>query len=412
MKQKLSQLFGWAALVAIVFGVAQLTEAQSSGGFPSRPTFLSGVVRGLWAMQSCTVGGVACATGTIPTSANPTATVGPTATNGSGTAYMLANAAPPLCETCVFSFTPASGIPLSVTAIGAVGLSLIGGNTSTGAALLFTDGHAGAQAFQAGAGITTAGHFQIYDATGGATRFDMTAAGNVSIPSPVSGSALTVTGATAAGNEISLVAPSGAQAGLWMTDGQTGNGLWQILDGYCGGAAPNTFGLFSNTLNASPFCISATGAITSPSAISAAWPATTTIGGTSVCLSSGTNCPTIPATSTGTGTFAYSSGCTAGTAAGTYAYNKIGNLASVVIVTITASCGTGASAGTALVFTGLAAAITPAANRIVAAPMNTTSGGASSACTFTTGNTLSCVDTNTSTSTGFLVGGSYTYTLN
>lgn len=67
-----------------------------------------------------------------------------------------------------------------------------------------------------------------------------------------SGPAITV-------GKFRLFGPSGSWASAALIDGQTGNTVWQLLDGYCNGASPGTFGVYEG--GSAPLCITSSGVI-------------------------------------------------------------------------------------------------------------------------------------------------------
>lgn len=105
---------------------------------------------------------------------------------------------------------PASTAAITATVTSSVAAAFTGGNTSTGGAISVTDGHTGAQAWQFGVGITTGSHFQIYDATNGATKFDITnSTGLVTIVGGIHGSHYQFTANVTSGTTSSVACYGG-----------------------------------------------------------------------------------------------------------------------------------------------------------------------------------------------------------
>lgn len=65
--------------------------------------------------------------------------------------------------------------------------------------------------------------------------------------------------------------PTATASSYGLVDGQAGNLEWDSISGYCNGAAPGTYSLFTAALG-SVECISQAGAVTFPRATSVPWP--------------------------------------------------------------------------------------------------------------------------------------------
>lgn len=134
--------------------------------------------------------------------ANPTASIGLTANNGSSTAFMRADASPALSQaisptmTGAWTFNTSTGSQLNITATTATwaeGWNLV-------------DGQVGAHTYGDIAGYCNAsapGTWSLYDYTASASRICVNTNGTVTIPAPASGAALQVN-AAASTSGISL----------------------------------------------------------------------------------------------------------------------------------------------------------------------------------------------------------------
>jgi hypothetical protein len=141
----------------------------------------------------------------------------------------------------------------------------------------------------------------------------------VTVKSPATGNAFTVNGYTSTPGALVIV------------DGQTGASVSAIHNGYCNGNVAGSLDLYVGGIG-SAFCISATGAITTPLATSVPWAVSTS----------------------GSGTLTYSSGCTAGSWAPAFTWAKTGNMAAMTIGA--SSC---TSTAATIIATGVPAAIQP-----------------------------------------------------
>ncbi len=134
------------------------------------------------------------ATPTSATGANPTATLGLSAINGSATTFMRSDGAPSLSQAIVptwtgnHTFTPGSGIAITVNAPSNVaGISYKGG-TAGNLPFDMKDGHTSATGqYSFRLGQTTANDFEIYDDVASATRMSLLSTGAFTVGSPTGG---------------------------------------------------------------------------------------------------------------------------------------------------------------------------------------------------------------------------------
>lgn len=80
-----------------------------------------------------------------------------------------------------------------------------------------------------------------------------------------SGVAITVNASNSSPSVV-LNGFSGSPNGLKMVDGQSGNAVWQIEDGFCSSVSPGVFGIYSGALTTSALCIGTDGGIYAPTA--------------------------------------------------------------------------------------------------------------------------------------------------
>lgn len=185
-------------------GVGTLTGLVKGNGTSAFSAAAAADVYGLWSgtCSSATFlrGDGSCAAPSGVSGANPTATVGPTANNGSATTYMRSDASPAFCLTCSFTqtgtwaFTPSGATPLTVTSPASSIAMIIQGAASTGAGLEFRDGNTGNKQYAVGSNVSILGDFEIYDLSAGISRFQVNTNGAVNIAAPGNGVALTATG--------------------------------------------------------------------------------------------------------------------------------------------------------------------------------------------------------------------------
>lgn len=428
MKTFVRNAIEWLLLCAVIVGVGYLqpAHAQGSGGFPSRPVFQSGVSRGLWAMGSCTVGGVSCATGTTPVSANPTALVGPTAVNGSGTAYMLANAAPAICSTCTYVMSGpwTFSSTLTGTLTGSASLDcLLTGCAYTGAVSITTPNSAalslnttsgnpiGLLISQSGVGSwniyesASSSVLRFFDGTsdriqfslGGAASFAGNITANTSVIALGGGSCTwansfagfaSCNGATPGYEILSMSGGTDAKGWDWYAD-SGGSMHWRLLND--ANTIGNDYliltrtGVSAVTVNypalatlqvaSSPVCSAANSSCAhfgdSGANFSGATPPT--VAGSAICTANGTNCPSGASQTTGTFAFTYTSGCATGTSSASGNYSKSGNIVALR-VTSTTLCTTQTS-NVPIVYGGLPAALQPVGAVVVSASLTSTTLG-------------------------------------
>lgn len=199
-------------------------------------------------------------TSTVSGSA-PTHKVGLVASGGVSTAvvpidatYAIDQAISPTW-TSPHTFSPASGNPITINStVGNAGVRINGASNDPGS-LALVDGNTGNRIWRLRSGGASTGTFDIFDATGGASRLQVSTTGNVVVNAPSSGVALSVTAVSAA-LALSLVGASGDASRIGLTDGNAGNRVWQVR---VGGAATGTFDLFDATAVASRVQINSTG---------------------------------------------------------------------------------------------------------------------------------------------------------
>lgn len=140
----------------------------------------------------------ACAAPAGVSAANPTATIGLTANDGSATTYMRSDASPALDQTISpvmtgnWEFIPSSGVGILIDeTAGNPGIHVLGASGS-GAYIDITDGGTGSRSWLNGVGISTIGIYEIYDLTAGISRFQIGTGGNVTIPTTTGGTALSL----------------------------------------------------------------------------------------------------------------------------------------------------------------------------------------------------------------------------
>lgn len=286
-------------------------------------------------------------TPSIPTGANPSASVGLTANNGTATTWMRSDASPALSQgisptmTGAWTFAPSSGLPISVTAIGSEGINVSGGNSSTGAAIGFVDGQSGNHAYQIGAGIPSVGHFAIFDSTNMAARLDLNTTGDFTINAPSGGVALTVNGvATQFTATVAGSLTSGQSRGLFVTAGTTSSDVTAAFNN-----AANTvnylliYGDGGNVIGAPTGGDKGIGTLNAQGLY---------VNGVAV-VGGGIS------QATGSFSLTYSSGCISGTPSASGTYTIIGRIVTLNVTSATTCTG---GAGN-IVFTGLAAAAIP-----------------------------------------------------
>lgn len=179
--------------------------------------------------------------------ANPTASIGLAAVNGSAITFMRSDGAPAISQsisptwTGNHTFSATSGVPITITSPSSGAAMSITGASSTSSIIVInagTSGGAGIKAYDGvltyifGAGILASGTWSVYDNTHSAERFIISSAGNITINAPSSGVALTVNGSASFTAPVGLAnytvagLPSAATAGsgaiAFVTDATLG----------------------------------------------------------------------------------------------------------------------------------------------------------------------------------------------
>lgn len=125
---------------------------------------------------TASVGGTNTGDQTLPVGANPTAKVGPTATNGVATTWMRSDGAPAIDLTANYTWSGSH-----VFSSGSIQLQPSAGLAAT----VLIDGNTGHQQFYVGVGIGGVGQFAIYDATNSTIRLGITSTGNATFSGPL-----------------------------------------------------------------------------------------------------------------------------------------------------------------------------------------------------------------------------------
>ncbi len=196
--------------------------------------------------------GIKWAASSAGTAANPTASVGLTAVNGSATTYMRSDAAPPIdvsiapTWTGVHIHTPASGVAVTINAVGGVSGLIVNGSSSGGIATFtgFDSAHSvstyksGAttvgqigdrSAISGGAALDfaiRAGASLVLTTGGSSERLVIDGFGKATINAPSSGTALTVTSVSTS-TAIAMGDGAVATPGLSFI-GDTDSGIYRI----------------------------------------------------------------------------------------------------------------------------------------------------------------------------------------
>lgn len=303
------------------------------------------------------------ATGDIPSlGANPSATIGLTAINGTATTYMTSDSAPALSQAISPTWTNNHVWSQSSNAL--VG-PIVEKNTSTGTAaavfqqlqnstdsftLAYTStGYSGSLLTGGPTGeaaaIYTNGSFPLALGTTGSSRLAITATGNISVSAPSSGTALTVNavanarsaafvGSSTSGQSFGPVINSGttsADDAFFITNQSGGTGFFRIFgDGGIIVGAPTGGDKGAGTLNTSSTIFQ-------------------------------NNVPVATVTS-GTATVTLTGVTT--TVTGTAKWSLTGNIASITLPTLT-----GTSNANTLTVAGLPASITVTTNKTISVPV-------------------------------------------
>lgn len=218
------------------------------------------------------------------TGANPTATIGLTATNGTATTFLRSDAASAISQGIAPTWTGKhifSGI-IEVnseldcaTSAGTAGNILTSGGT--GAACSWISPGALAGNPSASVGLTA-----VNGSAATFMRSDAAPALSQSI-SP------TMTGAwtfnTSTGSQLNITTTTTAWAEGWnLVDGQVGGHIYGDISGYCNGAAAGTWSLFDYTTSASRICVNTNGTVTIPAPASGSALTVTSLTGQGITL--------------------------------------------------------------------------------------------------------------------------------
>ena len=156
-------------------------------------------------------------TWTVPagsSAANPTASVGLAAVNGTAATFMRSDGAPSLSQsisptwTGQHTFSFSSGTPVVINSPPAGAGLQMNGPASSGTGLILVDGNTGNQAWQIRNGYDGTGVLGFQSSATSTTPLSITPSGNVVVAAPASGATLTITGAPV-GAGASAVAISG-----------------------------------------------------------------------------------------------------------------------------------------------------------------------------------------------------------
>jgi Chaperone of endosialidase len=209
--------------------------------------------------------------------ANPTASVGLTAVNGTATTAMRSDAAPRLNQGISPTWTGAHTFSNAITVTGA-GSSLKGnvnivaptsGNTLTvngiagGSPIVVTPGSVTAPALT----FTSAGNTGIWSsaaanfdiATASTNRVNINSTGNITANAAASGTTLTVNGAGSSPVMANFAAAAGSIAFVGVQDGQTGTHQYLLSAGF---PAIGNFCVYDNTVGATRVFINTGGTFT------------------------------------------------------------------------------------------------------------------------------------------------------
>ena len=253
-------------------GVATLTGIAKGNGTSAFTAAASGDVTGLWG-GTCNSGTYLRGDGTCQTpptggtSANPTATIGLTAVNGSAGTFLRSDGAPALDQgiaptwTGSHIFAASSGVPLTINSPASGNIALVAngvsgspvaqfrGASSAGGTIQLRDGNTGNQLWNLSSGGTSTGLFSLRDGTRGADVLTANTTGNVIVNAPTSGQALTVNGFSgtdiarfSGANQGVNTISSGASAPAFFTP--SGQDQWRIG---AGSVNVNDFGIYNVT---------------------------------------------------------------------------------------------------------------------------------------------------------------------
>lgn len=398
-----STLAATGALTTDVTGSTQCLQANSSG-----------VVSGT---------GNSCG-GSGSTGANPTASVGLTAVNGTATTFLRSDGAPALSQaisptmTGQWTFTNNGNLKISPSSTYAEDWRLIDGQSG---------GHiyGGISGYCNGAGP---GSWTLYDYTVTASRVCLTSSGNWSFLAPSAGIGVTVNGA---GASPALQINSGSNASQATADifltrvGSTANMVAQGPNLELQDTGATTSSLVQHSGGQTEFW-QYNGSWQRPLYFGTNWglvvgsPSGGSEGfgtiNTGALYINGSPVSAV-SQSSGTGTLTNTSGCTS-TPAGALSYVVTGQIASVTVTGNVLCQATGSSAS--INYSGLPSAVIPASTHSLLVLMNIGNaiGGSinilPAACTITTGGAVNCISgtTFTGTQSGIPANSTFTYPLN
>lgn len=248
-----------ALATSLAGGLANQLHVQTAAGVSA---FVTAPVTGgtalewngsafIWATPS----GTGCA------GANPTASIGLTAVNGSASSCVRSDGAPALSQaiaptwTNAHIFAPSSGIPVSVNDIG--------NSAQTNTPIVVNSNNGAAHADYGWDHINT--NFAPYTINLNNTPvISIASSGGVSVAAPATGNiALSLQGAASSAFALQLTGPSGFGAGLAMVDGGTGGRNYSLFSGGVGACTSvGQFTIYDNTAGACRLTIASTGAET------------------------------------------------------------------------------------------------------------------------------------------------------
>jgi hypothetical protein len=185
-----------------------------------------------------------CVSITGTSGANPTASVGTSAVNGTATTFMRSDGAPAISTTMSPTMTgnwthsPSSGVGITVNGSGTnAGISIVGA-ASNAAYFGLTDGNTGNTVWQLRNGWSTTGVFTIYNVTSGHDAMDLVPGGNFTFFAGTAGVPTISIGAPSGGGitaDVACVLTSTQSCSYWigtaLTTGASGGMLWNNNSG-------------------------------------------------------------------------------------------------------------------------------------------------------------------------------------